>query len=150
MAYTLDFSLVLGSTKTGTALAAQIVDTSGANVGAAITTGFTEIGSGNYLWHCTTIPDDHRGGVKFYANGSPTPVLAFAAINPEEAENTGIVENSYSLKSWMRFVGAALFGKVTGGGTTNPKFRDTADGIDRIDEIVDNNGNRTSVTLDDS
>ena len=64
MSYTLDYTISLGSAATGLTLNAQIYDTAGGNVGAAITTGFTEIGTGTYHLHCTTIPDDHRGGVK--------------------------------------------------------------------------------------
>ena len=87
MTYTLDFSLALGTGKAGlTDLRAQLVDTMGAAVGSAIATGFVEIGSGCYLWHATALPDGHRGGVKFYSNATPATVLAFGAINPEEAE----------------------------------------------------------------
>lgn len=86
MAYTLNFAIVLPSSQTGLTLEAQIVDNSGVNVGAPITTGFTEIGVGNYLWSsANAIPDDQRGGVKFQI--SPGGALkAFAPINPEEAE----------------------------------------------------------------
>ena len=87
MAYTLDFSLSLGSSKTGLTMAAQLVDTSGSNVGSEVTSGFTEIGTGFYLWHYASIPDDHRGGVKFYEDGVAGTILGFAAINPEEGEH---------------------------------------------------------------
>jgi len=87
MSYTLDFSLALGSAKAGLTLNAQLVDTAGANVGSAISTGFVDMGNGNYLWHYAAFPDGHRGGVKFYEQGVPSTILAFAAINPEEAEN---------------------------------------------------------------
>lgn len=150
MTYTLDFDISLGSSKTGLTMAAQVVDTSGGNTGSEVTAGFTEIGTGTYLWHYASVPDDHRGGVKFYEDGVAGTILAFASINPEEAEYTGIVENGITFKSWTRYVGAALFGIVTGASTTNPKFRDTADGTDRIDATVDTNGNRTAITLDDS
>ena len=86
MAYTLDLAISLGSSKTGLTLNAQIVDTSGVDVGSAITTGFTEVGTGTYLLHYTAVPDSHRGGIKFYESGAPGTVLAFGAINPEEAE----------------------------------------------------------------
>lgn len=88
MSYTLDYSIALGPGMTGLTLAAQLVNTSGASVGSEVTTGFTEIGDGNYLWHYTAFPDGHRGGVKFYEDGAPGTILAFAAINPEEAEYT--------------------------------------------------------------
>lgn len=83
MSYTLDIAIALGKKKTGLTLSAQLVDTSGANVGSSVTTGFTEIGSGFYLWHYTGFPDGHRGGVKFLASGS---LVAFVSINPEQAE----------------------------------------------------------------
>lgn len=41
---------------------------------------------------------------------------------------------------------SALVGLSTGGGSSNVKFRDKADGKDRITASVDSNGNRTSVT----
>jgi hypothetical protein len=87
MAYTLDIGLALGTSKTGLTLQAQLVDTTGVSVGSAVTTGFTEIGGGAYLWHHVAFPDSHRGGVKFSTTGAPATILAFAALNPEEAEN---------------------------------------------------------------
>lgn len=91
MAYTLDFALDLGPANTGLAdLRAQLVDTAGSNSGSAISTGFAEIGGGKYLWHYASFPDGHRGGVKFYRNAAPSTILAFASLNPEEAENTDV------------------------------------------------------------
>ena len=89
MTYTLDFAIALGSAQTGLSLEAQLVDTVGGDVGSPITAGFTEIGVGNYLWHATTIPDGHRGGVVFQIL-SAGAIKAFASINPEEAENTDV------------------------------------------------------------
>lgn len=86
MAYTLDFAISLGSANTGLTLAAQLVNTSGTNTGNEVTTGFTEIGNGHYLWHYASIPAGHRGGAKFYEDGE-SDILAFSAINPEEAED---------------------------------------------------------------
>jgi hypothetical protein len=87
MAYPLSFSIGLGINKAAIAdLNAQLVDTAGSNVGAAIATGFVNIGSGFYLWYTAAIPAAHRGGVKFYSAAAPTVVLAFCAVNPEEAE----------------------------------------------------------------
>lgn len=89
MSYTLNFSLALGPGKAGlTDLRAQLVTSSGTNSGTAISTGFAEIGSGNYIWNYASFADDFRGGVKFYSNAAASTVLAFAAINPEEAEYT--------------------------------------------------------------
>lgn len=103
MSYTLDFSLNLGTAYAGkTDMRAQLVDTTGANVGSAVSTGFTEIGtsSGFYLWHYTAIPDAHRGGVKFYSNAASTTILAFASINPEEAEYTDSKISAVAAAVW--------------------------------------------------
>jgi len=87
MSYTLDYVLHLGDTRTGlTDLRAQLVDSTGGSVGAAISTGFVELaaGSGSYLWHATALPDGHRGAVRFYSDAAPGTLLAAAAVNPEE------------------------------------------------------------------
>jgi len=96
MAYTLDFSISLGSTKTGLTLNGQLVDTAGVDVGVAIVTGFTEIGNGCYLLDHSTIPDDHRGGIKIYASSVPGTILAFGSINPEEAEYLDVAVSTRS------------------------------------------------------
>ena len=98
MSYILDISLNLGSASTGLTLKAQLVDTGGANVGSAVTTGFTEIGLGNYLWHYASFPDGHRGGVKFL-NNSGGALLAFVAINPGEFENADAKTSAAKLAS---------------------------------------------------
>lgn len=74
----------------------------------------------------------------------------FAALNDVTAAEIwdAIVEGAYSYKDYMRLIGSVMFGKASGGNTTNIKFRDIADTKNRIDETVDAYGNRTSVTLD--
>ena len=59
-----------------------------------------------------------------------------------------VIELTYTARKLLRLIASALFGKVTGGGTVNPKFRDLNDSKDRIDATTDASGNRTSVTLD--
>jgi hypothetical protein len=92
--YIQDYALSLGPANAGlTDLRAQLVDTSGVDVGSAVSTGFVEIGSaGHYLWHYASFPDGHRGGVKFYSNAAPSTILLFGAINPEEMEATAIAD----------------------------------------------------------
>lgn len=87
MAYELTFTLSLGTSNTGIAdLRAQLFDDAGTDVGSAVASGFTEIGQGFYLWNYASIPDDHRGGVKFYRAAASSTFLSAASINPEEAE----------------------------------------------------------------
>jgi hypothetical protein len=69
---------------------------------------------GFYLWHYTAWPDGHRGGVKFYSNASPSVTLAFAAINPEEAENLDVKVSS-RLSATVSGV-VTVTGPVTAGG----------------------------------
>ena len=89
--YTLTFSLGLGPAYAATSdLRAQVVDTAGANVGSAISTGFVNIGSGFHLWNYASMPDDQRGGVKFYSNAATSTMLGFVSVNPQEAEYTDV------------------------------------------------------------
>jgi hypothetical protein len=92
MAYTNSISLALGSSKAGLSLRAQLFDTAGANVGSAVSSGFVEIGQGNYIWTYSSFPDAFRGGVKFYDVAVPAIVLAATAINPEEIETVKNIE----------------------------------------------------------
>lgn len=82
MAYTLSIAIALGTSQTGLTLQAQIVDTTGANVGTPISSGFWEAGFGNYLW-TGSIPDGQRGGIKFLSGAT---LKAFTALNPQEGE----------------------------------------------------------------
>lgn len=139
MAYTLDYSLGLGVSKAGlTDLRAQLVDTSGADVGSAVSTGFTEIGSGYYLWHYTAFPDGHRGGVKFYSNAASATILAFIAINPEESENASTNAD--------KLLGRNLAGGSDGGRTVRDALRALRNRISR----PDGNGIGTVYAEDDS
>ena len=83
MSYRRTVSLALGGSQTGLTLSAQLVDVAGASVGGAVTSGFVEIGLGNYLWDYAAWPDGHRGGVKFTA---AAVLKAFLAVNPEDFE----------------------------------------------------------------
>jgi hypothetical protein len=171
MAYTADFALALGSSYTGLSdLRAQLVDTSGADTGAAVSTGFVEIGNGFYLWNYAAFPDGHRGGVKFYSNASPATFLAFASINPEELENvdakvstratpataatavgtrvlTGVKTYDDAGRLVLGSQGAKTSGAVVGAPGTFI-IRDVEDTKDMVTATYDANGNRTSVTLD--
>lgn len=94
MSYTLDFVVALGTSRTGLTLGAQLVDSEGDDVGVLVTTGFVELGGGNYLWHAAAIPDGHRGAVQFSEAGTPAVILAAAALNPEEAERADVKTSS--------------------------------------------------------
>lgn len=147
MAYTLDISLALGSGKAGLSdLRAQLMDTAGADVGSAVSTGFSGVGAGNYLWHYAAFPDNHRGGVRFYSNAAPTTVLAFVALNPEEAEIHIICFGT---------VGGSADNSVQliGGSSTNDFYNGcwvritSGTGAGQVRLIIDYSGSGTSATI---
>lgn len=96
MSYTISIALVLGTSQTGLTLIAQLFGTDGVDYGSSISTGFVEIGRGNYLW-TNSFEDGFRGGAKIYTVGDPSNILTVLAINPEElqqvAELVTITEN---------------------------------------------------------
>lgn len=98
MSYTLNISISLGSSKTGIILNSQLVDSNGDNYGSPISSGFSEIGNGNYLWHYEYFPNNFRGGIKFYNSSNPSITLAFVAINPEDAETIDKINNPENIK----------------------------------------------------
>ena len=61
-----------------------------------------------------------------------------------------MIEGTLDHQEVMRILLAAMAGKLSGAEGTNVKIRDQADTKDRIDATVDEFGNRTSVTLDES
>jgi hypothetical protein len=168
MAYTSVFSLALGASFTGlTDLRAQLIDSGGANVGGAISTGFIEIGNGFYSWVNASIPDGHRGGVKFYSNASPSTFLAFGSINPEELENANVKSSTLATAATaaaaiggrvltgtktyddaQRLLLASQGAKTSGAGSAQFTIRDTEDTKDVVIAAIDADGNRTAVTLD--
>ena len=166
MAYTADFSLALGPANTGIAdLRAQLVDTAGVSVGGAVSTLFTEIGTGFYLWHYTAFPDGHRGGVKFYSNAAPATILAFTAINPEELENVNaklstlsasaataidgtVVSGVYTYGDIMRLMAATQGGDVTGAETGTVSIGDISATKTAVIATIDANHNRDVTALD--
>jgi hypothetical protein len=81
--YTRSISMSLGYKYTGmTNLSAQFINTNGQNYGCKLTTGFVDVGFGNYLL-TTQIPFDFRGALKFY---SGLTFLGAISINSEEYE----------------------------------------------------------------
>ena len=87
MSYTLDTSISLSSCQTGLTLNAILLSSTGAELTESISSGFTEIGGGHYLWHYELFPDGFREAVKFFEQGASSTILAVVAINPQEGEN---------------------------------------------------------------
>jgi hypothetical protein len=98
MAYTHDTAFAIP--EAGLTLSAPLVNSTGANVGPAVTTGFVDFGSGYYLWHYEAFPDGHRGAVKFSAGGV---LKAVEAINPQEVENADAKTSTRAATADSRF-----------------------------------------------
>jgi hypothetical protein len=81
----------LASNQTGLSLSAQLVLSGGGASGGAITSGFTELGNGFYLWTYASFPSQFRGCVTLSSAGS---IVAAVAINPEEAEDVASLYSS--------------------------------------------------------
>jgi len=65
-----------------------------------------------------------------------------------DAVHDEVIEGTLTLRNMLRVMKAALAGLSSGGGTTTIKFRDDADSKDRITATVDEDGNRTAVSID--
>lgn len=111
MSYSVTVSLVLGSSQTGLTLKAQVVDTSGTNVGSAVLTGFVEIGLGNYIW-TGTISNGQQGAVKFSTTGDV--LKAITSLNVIDEEITDHVAGSVndSAASTSGFIGNSSLSSI--------------------------------------
>jgi len=94
----------------------------------------------------TVIPDAAGTAAALHATTDGL-IGALKDITVAEIRND-VCESTNSYKDYMRLFASVMFGKASGGNTTNIKFRDIADTKNRIDETVDAYGNGTSVTLD--
>lgn len=83
MTQSISISIALGATHAGLAdLRAQLIDTAGVNVGAAVSTGFVVLGdasNGNYGW-TGSVADDFQGFVNVYSLATPT-IAATVGVN---------------------------------------------------------------------
>ncbi len=78
-----------------------------------------------------------------------TTVTNNVGITPTGIDNIldEVIENTLTLREALKVFFGVLGGKSSGGGTSTLIFRDHADSLNRITATVDNNGNRTAVTL---
>ena len=88
MSYTTSIVIHLGASNTGLTLKAQLFNAAGAQQGADILTGFTELADGDYHWAHSAVPDGLRGYVKFLKDNGT--YMVSLSVNPEEIENPDI------------------------------------------------------------
>jgi hypothetical protein len=77
---TVSVLIQLGGSGVGLQLKTQIIDQHGNAVIDNITTGFVEIGGGDYLWTYDNVPDNFIGAAKFYSDPLPVGLLLSAPI----------------------------------------------------------------------
>jgi hypothetical protein len=113
--------------------------------------GLNDLSAAEVNAEADTALSDYDPPTRAEATADKDAVLAaIAALNNITAAEVwaATVEGAYDFKDFIRLMASTLFGKVSGGGTTNIVFRDIGDTKDRVDVTVDAMGNRTSVTLD--
>lgn len=93
-------------------------------------------------------------GTLAHSNDADTYKADVSAITGAALSSAGIdaildevVVGSYTMRQLLTVMGAALAGKVTGGGTTAITFRGINDASNVIVATVDANGNRSAVTV---
>jgi hypothetical protein len=88
MAYTISATLFLGAGNTGLTLTAALFDSANSAAAGLTTTTLveTDAGTGIYLW-TGTVPDGHRGLIKFSSGGV---VKTAVSVNAQEIENPDV------------------------------------------------------------
>ena len=81
MAYTLNIAVSLGIGKNGDTLRARLLDFDGTPVTSYISTGFADVGGGNWIWHYDGFPNDFNGGIAFYEIADLTTPLALTTVD---------------------------------------------------------------------
>jgi len=109
----------------------------------------TEIGGGFYKYdfstydseesYCYIVDSVTLTGQERYAPG---------AIEKNHNGLEDILENSTSVKKYLRGLIAPFLAKRTGMGTSTTVFRDQADGKDRVTVALDGSGNITAIVMD--
>lgn len=87
-----------------------------------------------------------NGDISLIGSGSSFENIGDIANNTWDAQT----EDGLTFRQLFKIMVGVLFGKSSGGGTTNIKFRDLGDTKDRVNATVTPQGNRTDVTLDGS
>jgi hypothetical protein len=105
------------------------------------------------VWHDAVGAEWCDGDLSIRMGIRDTDDLATGADVPTAAQNAGavgarVVEGTLTQDEITRIILAVEAGKAAGGGTTTITFRDQADTKDRVTATVDENGNRTAITVD--
>jgi hypothetical protein len=124
------------------ALAQAVWDAAASDFNNAGTMGelMNDAGAAGNPWSAALASNNSAGTFGEFVQNLPAEIL----------DLTDGVETSVTVREALRIVLSALAGKISGAGTNTISIRDVNDTKDRIVATVDNDGNRTAVTLDDS
>lgn len=151
------FSINLGPSFTGLALAAQPILPSGAAAGPPITDGFVEIGSGNYLWTTTALANDFVGGIRFSTTAGV--LVAFIDVNAAPATVVDVLTGGGSVQTDHNYGGpdALSYKTAAGVGIDNAIIRvylksdydagNTATQYRKAETLTDANGRWTKAVF---
>lgn len=132
MSYQAVILVQLGSTDTGLTLSAKLFDVSNVQQGATVTTGFTELGNGEYEW-VGTIPSGFEGTARFYSGG---------ATYQTSLPINGTLEKLIAIQAKTALIGTA------GVEFSNPLVTSDSLTLRRGDDYSANLGNAPSWTKD--
>ena len=111
----------------------------------AVVTLTSTITAGTWRFHGTGTVIDNSGGTAVI---DTTDLVSPQSVASAVGERT--VESTYTADQVMKIMAAALAGKVSGAGSGVETFVGLDDATDRIVSTVDNDGNRTAVTVNGS
>jgi len=135
MSYTIPKPLDLGPAHTGKTVYAQLKNESWTNVGDAITTGISEIGSSGMFTALLTVPDDHSGYASFYfsTDDANTPCCPPLGISPEDKEMVTAIYAEQAKDSTVAKITAttAILNNI-GGLPTTAEMGDLLDALNDI------------------
>jgi hypothetical protein len=101
-------------------------------------TGLSTSNVGQAVWAALAAANNNAGSMGEKLND------AGSASNPW----TEVIESGYTAAEILRLLAAVAAGKASGGGSASITFRDLADAKDRATLTVDEDGNRSGVSVD--
>lgn len=109
----------------------------------------TEIGTGFYKYEFTTY--DEEESYSYVADSVTLTAFERYAVGQLEKNHNGledILENSTTVKQYLRGLVAPFLAKRTGMGSNTTIFRDQADTKNRVTVALDGDGNITAIVMD--
>lgn len=144
MTQTLPLTMILGAAHTGETIGYRVLNLDRSQYSAFSTTGVAEsdVAGTYYVSGGVVVPD--AGG--YIVVG--LVATDYGETNVGTSPHAEVGEGTLTMREMLRVILAATAGKSAGGGTATITFRNIADNKNRISATMDENGNRTAITLD--